>query len=69
MISNFSLKSILSSFLGSLFFLDPILSRISLADMFRLRPPKSDLSEEPGGSGDGVLRGLEPDVELLPNAF
>ena len=64
MISNFSLKSILSSFLGSLFFRDPILSLISFTDKFRFSPPYFEV-----GSGLGVLRGLDPLVELLPKAF
>ena len=94
-----TLKSIRSSFLGSRFFLDPIRALISLADMFRFSPARSDarrLNEDGAnfhieiaqnvqpssghlqhfhlefpadGSGLGVLRGDEPEVELLANAF
>ena len=83
MISNFFLKSMRSSFLGSRFFLDPILSLIWAAVMFRLSPSQLlwdegpwagrgregglDLMEE--GSGLGVERGLEPEVVLLPKGF
>ena len=68
MMSNFCLKSILSSLLGSRFFREPIRSRISFADMFRLSPPMAPLTLPTPylefGSGLGVLRGLiDDDVE------
>ena len=79
--------------------MDPIRALISLADMFRFSPARSDarrLNEDGAnfhieiaqnvqpssghlqhfhlefpadGSGLGVLRGDEPEVELLANAF
>ena len=53
MISYFFLKSRLLSFLGSLFFLEPIFSLISAAVMFRFRP--SQFEAEPPKRMKNVL--------------
>lgn len=78
MISYFFLKSMRSSRRGSRFLRDPILLLISAAVILKSKPPHwCPMGLESGcwldfligGSGLGVLRGLEPDVTLLPKVF
>lgn len=72
MISNFLRISMRSSFLGSRFFFEPILSLISLAVRLRFNPSQSVRSESDrlkGGTGLGVVLVLDPESELKLMGF